>query len=414
MKKSLLALAVAAALPAAAQAQSNITLYGIADVGLEYSNGGANSTNTQAGKSGIRVQSSLGTGSRLGIRGSENLGGGLSAIFQIEHRFSIDTGDTAGGNVFLLPGATNTAFNNKFWNGIAWAGIQGGWGRVTLGRQYTPIFDVVQPADFAAYQYYNNWSFTQGDNIGGAAGAFVPMGPVRTDNSIKYTSPSFGGLTVVATYAFGENYFGNTPGCTVGAGGVVSCPAVTGSDINGTQDVWGIAAGWKMGGLYLAGGYHSFSNKVPFTSNGALFGTQNTVYKDVWLATASYDFGGFGLSLGYSVSNFEQQFSAATALGKPSLSNILFSAYAKFGPGRFIVNGYYSDVQDFRSAAAVNAKGGDALNLGLTYAWPLSNRTTLYATVGLNDTSPLLANNVTVNNDIDGRQRYAIGLQHRF
>jgi predicted porin len=406
MKKSLLALAVAAALPAAAQAQSNITLYGIADIGVEYSNGAANSTNTQAGKSGIRVQSSLGTGSRLGIRGSENLGGGLSAIFTIEHRFNIDTGDTAGGNVFVLPGTTNTAFNNKFWNGLAWAGIQGGWGRVTLGRQYTPIFDVALPADFSGYWYYNNWSSTQGDNIGGGPGAFVPMGPVRTDNSIKYTSPSFGGLTVVATYAFGENYYGNTPAaCTTGC--------QTGSDINGTQDIWGIAAGWKMGGLYLAGGYHSFSNKVGYYSNGTL-ATANAVYKDVWLATASYDFGGFGLSLGYSVSNFDQQFTALTAKTSPSLSNILFSAYANFGPGKFIVNGYYSDVKDFRTAAAVNAVGGDALQIGLTYAWPLSNRTTLYATVGLNDTSPLIANNVTINNGIDSRQRYAIGLNHRF
>ena len=406
MKKSLLALAVAAALPAAAQAQSNITLFGIADIGVEYSNGAANSTNTQAGKSGIRVQSSLGTGSRLGIRGSENLGGGLSAIFTIEHRFNLDTGDTAGGNVFVLPGTTNTAFNNKFWNGLAWAGIQGGWGRVTLGRQYTPIFDVALPADFAGYWYYNNWSSTQGDNIGGGPGAFVPMGPVRTDNSIKYTSPSFGGLTVVATYAFGENYYGNTP-----ASCITTCQ--TGSDINGTQDIWGIAAGWKMGGLYLAGGYHSFSNKNGFYSNGSL-ATGNAVYKDVWLATASYDFGGFGLSLGYSVSNFDQQFTPTTALTSPSLSNILFSAYAKFGPGRFILSGYYSDVSDFRTAAAVNAVGGDALQLGLTYAWPLSNRTTLYASLGLNDTSPLIANNVTINNGIDSRQRYAIGLNHRF
>lgn len=406
MKKSLLALAVAAALPAAAQAQSNITLYGIADIGVEYSNGGANSTNTQAGKSGIRVQSSLGTGSRLGIRGSENLGGGLSAIFTIEHRFNLDTGDTAGGNVFVLPGTTNTAFNNKFWNGLSWAGLKGGWGQVTLGRQYTPIFDVALPADFSGYWYYNNWSSTQGDNIGGAPGVFVPMGPVRTDNSIKYTSPTFGGLTVVATYAFGENYYGNTP-----AACITGCQ--TGSDINGKQDIWGIAAGWKMGGLYLAGGYHSFSNNVGYYSNGSL-ATSNAVYKDVWLATASYDFGGFGLSLGYSVSDFTQQFTALTAKTSPQLSNILFSAYANFGPGKFIVNGYYSEVKDFRTAVTTPAQGGNALNLGVTYAWALSNRTTLYATLGLNDTSPLLANNVTINNGIDSRQRYAIGLNHKF
>ena len=114
------------------------------------------------------------------------------------------------------------------------------------------------------------------------------------------------------------------------------------------------------------------------------------------------------------MSNFDQQFTALTAKTSPSLSNILFSAYANFGPGKFIVNGYYSDVKDFRTAAAVNAVGGDALQIGLTYAWPLSNRTTLYATVGLNDTSPLIANNVTINNGIDSRQRYAIGLNHRF
>jgi predicted porin len=121
----------------------------------------------------------------------------LSAIFPIEHLFSLDIGDTAGGNIFLLPGQTNASGNNKFWNAGAWAGLKGAWGQVSLGRQYTPLFDALAPADFSAYWYYNNWQGTQGDSFGGTVGGTAPIGPIRTDNSIKYVSPGFGGLTYV-------------------------------------------------------------------------------------------------------------------------------------------------------------------------------------------------------------------------
>ena len=407
MKKSILALALAAALPAIAQAQSSIVLYGIVDGAIEYANQNANSSSSQLGKSGFRVSSSVGTGTRLGVRGSENLGGGLSAIFQIEHRFNLDTGDTAGGNIFLLPGQTNSTLNNKFWNGLSMAGLRGGWGQVTLGRQYTPLYDVVAPADFSAYMYYNNWQGSQGDSFGGTVGSSAPIGPTRTDNSIKYVSPSFGGLTVYATYAFGENYYGNTPNNTT--------TGQIGSDLTGTQDVWGVGAGWKMGGLYIGGGYQDYSNKPHWYSGNT--GTANsTVYKNVWAATASYNFGGFGLSLGYSKSEFDQAFyNYATTVRtnyKPSLENILLSAFVNLGPGKLILNAYQTEFKGWYSSATAPLRNGSGLQLGLAYAWPLSNRTSIYAALGMNDAS--INQTTTAINKLDDRQRYAVGLTHRF
>jgi len=418
MKKTLLALSVAAAPTAAAYAQSSIVLYGIADGAIEYANQSANSTSSQLGQAGVRVGSSIGAGSRLGVRGTENLGSGLSAIFQIEHRFNLDTGDTAGGNIFLLPGQINSSANNKFWNAGAWVGLKGAWGQVTLGRQYTPLFDALAPADFSAYFYYNNWQGTQGDSFGGTVGVTAPIGPIRTDNSIKYVSPSLGGLTVYATYAFGENYYGTTPAGT--SSGQI------GSDLTGTLDIWGVGAGWQMGGWYLSGGYQDYSHKpywhpAAASSTPATLSANSSVYKSVWAATASYNFGGFGLSAGYSKSEFDQAFyTYATGVKtnyKPSVDNILLSAFVNLGPGKLILNGYQTQFKGWYGGSTTGTstsalKNESGLQIGLTYLWPLSNRTAVYTAFGMNDVS--LNQSTTAIYKLDDRQRYAVGLTHRF
>ena len=116
MKKSLLALAIAAALPAIAQAQTNIVLNGSIDMSLESVNDDANDGNG----SDLKITNGVWGGSRLAIVGTEELGGGLKGIFNIEHRFSPDTGTVTSGATF--------------WAGQAWVGLQGGFGTVRLGR----------------------------------------------------------------------------------------------------------------------------------------------------------------------------------------------------------------------------------------------------------------------------------------
>ncbi len=101
MRKSLLAVALAFAFPTAF-AQSSVTLYGIVDVGVEYLDVG--------NLSSTRIASGISQGSRWGIRGTEVLGGGYSAVFTLESRFSIDTGSvTNNDSVYWCRPAGSTA-----------------------------------------------------------------------------------------------------------------------------------------------------------------------------------------------------------------------------------------------------------------------------------------------------------------
>jgi predicted porin len=381
MKKSLLAVAVAAALPTFAQAQSSVTLFGLLDASVEYSDSQANATVANGvvteGKGGMRLANGVGYGSRFGVRGTEDLGGGLRAIFTIEHRLNIDTGDTSGG-----PGVTG---QQKFWNGQAWVGLSGGWGQLTAGRQYSPIFWMLIPADFTSYGYYNNWAATSGNNVQ-TVGAFITQGPIRLDNSLAYRSPTIGGLTVYATYAFGENLQNSAlPG---------------GSDQAGTGDIWGLAAGWQLGGLYAGLGYHAADNKAFGT--GATTVSAQAAFKDVLAATLSYKWTNFGASLGYTQLNFKN-----IAGSDPGISNIMLSLFANVGPGTLFVNATQREYSDF-----TGARNDSGLDLGVTYRVPLSKRTDWYVAYGLNDVSGIQA--PTANVLIDSQNRFALGVRHLF
>jgi predicted porin len=363
MKKSLLAVAVAAALPTFAQAQSSITMFGILDASVEYSNEDANRVPSSTGQTlnagadaGLRLNNGTQSGSRFGVRGVEDLGGGLKAIFTIEHRLSVDTGDTAGGGF--------NAANGKFWNGQAWVGLETRFGNVTMGRQYSPIFWALIPADFTGYGFYNNWAgFT-----GAGFSPITPQGPIRLDNSVSYKSPTMGGLTVYATYAFGENLSNATT-----------------ANLGASNDIWGVAAGWQLGGLYLGAGYHS----IDTSTAGGL--------ESVLAATASYKFTSFGASVGYT----QQEY-----LGGDEVSSILVSAFANLGPGTLFVNATMVS-PDF-----AGLRNDDSLQLGVAYSVPLSKRTNWYVGVGTNDFTGLQSTASTVT--IDNALRATVGLRHLF
>ena len=124
MKRSLIALAVLGAFAGAASAQSSVTIYGSLDQALSKGNGGTAPNNGANGTSKAwQVRQS--NGSRLGFRGNEDLGGGLSAQFQIEHRFTPDDGAAA----------------NPFWAGRSYVQLtSAAAGSVYLGREYDPAF----------------------------------------------------------------------------------------------------------------------------------------------------------------------------------------------------------------------------------------------------------------------------------
>ncbi|RZT39439.1 porin [Cupriavidus agavae] len=184
MKKALFALAAAGtcALSGVASAQSNVTLYGIVDAGIEY----ANHTGTAAQNgSSVKVSSGNMSGSRWGLRGTEDLGNGLKAIFTLESGFDIDTGTSGQGN--------------RLFGRQAFVGLQGTFGTVTLGRQQNSLYDL-----FGAYDPMGVGPKYSLNSVDSAFNG-------RADNALKYTG-KFGGLTTTAFYSTGRDNNGEVPG----------------------------------------------------------------------------------------------------------------------------------------------------------------------------------------------------------
>lgn len=172
----------------------SVQLYGVMDTGVEYLNNVG-----KAGDSVVRATQLTGqTPSRWGLRGSEDLGGGLGAIFRLENGFSVTNGAlNQGGRMF---------------GRAAYVGLSNPWGTLTFGRQQEMLWTAL----------------LQADNIGSAAFSMVDFDPflasAREDNSVAY-SGKFGNLTVGATFSLGRDTLapGNCAGQAPGEG--VACHA---------------------------------------------------------------------------------------------------------------------------------------------------------------------------------------------
>lgn len=194
MKKSLLALAVLGAFAGAAQAQSSVTIYGIVDTGVVYSskvvNAAANGTGSK-----FELKSGVVQGSRLGFKGVEDLGGGLSAVFNLEAGFANDTGaQSVAGNLF----------NRK-----SVVGLAGGFGTVLLGRQ-TDFADTISA--YTSVADFGGVTNNVGHNLDRLQG-------FRTNNSVSYTTNNLSGFTGNVTYGFGEQAGQTSAGQSFGLGG---------------------------------------------------------------------------------------------------------------------------------------------------------------------------------------------------
>ncbi|MFZ5509017.1 MAG: porin [Pseudomonadota bacterium] len=344
MQKKLIVAAVAGALAAPlAIAQSNVTIYGIADVGVEWGDSGFGNK--------FRVQSGQASGSRLGFKGSEDLGGGLKANFTLEMGFALDNGqltthNSQTGNA--QPGAAGSTVSNTaptttgtvIFARQAWAGLSGNFGEVNLGRQYTPLF----------------WVLLNSDPVGAGTGAtpfnLYLLGPhtttlntqssrrARSDNSITYKTPTFGGFNAMALYSTGnENNVNNT------------------AEDDGRE--WGVNATWAGGPIWVGLGYQNIDGAV-----GA--GTQNPETKN-WALGASYKFGMAKLFASYNAGKGTDNTGAEVQ--KANVWSI--GANINAGPGYVSVT--YTDLNDKLAANA------DARLFGIGYNYPLSKRTDVYA-----------------------------------
>ena len=202
MKKSLIAMAVLAA-SGVASAQSTVTLYGLADVFV----GSTRVKTSGAGLSTSQRQTVVdGSGfntSRFGLKGSEDLGGGLKANFLLEGGYDISTG-AANNYTNPFTGVSSSATFGR----QSWVGVSGGFGELKLGKMWTP-YDEVKGSGAAAFD----------------ANIFAPANGVwlsnsyqdRPGNSIYYSTPNFSGFSAAASYSFGENKT-----AAVDAGSIVS------------------------------------------------------------------------------------------------------------------------------------------------------------------------------------------------
>ncbi len=350
MKKTLVAMAALAAV--SAFAQSSVTLYGRVDAGLFSSNGlavtaGVPSTTVKLRQTGINNGSAVGlTGSRWGMRGTEDLGGGLNAGFKIENRFNIDDG-------------AGTQAGPLLFGGESFVSLSGGFGTVKLGRIFTAFDDLraiaVSKNNFDAawtpvgdvYGAYNNTPGTVEANR-------VTDYDGRGNSAIKYESPNFGGVSGALMYAFGENKtatqkaglqisghikYANGP-LAVGFG--LQTEKAGGASLVPTKKHSAISAAYDLGVVALSGGINNskatggakdteFSLGVTMPLGAAAISAGFASSKSKLAGATSGKGSGFGVSATYAMSKRTTLYTGLKstnrkdAAGLKNLDNDLFS-----------------------------------------------------------------------------------------
>ncbi|SDH97162.1 porin [Paraburkholderia phenazinium] len=192
MKKTLIVAGIMGAFAINAHAQSSVTLYGTLDAGLVY-------TNNQGGHNNWQQGSGTVSDTYFGLRGSEDLGGGLHAIFTLESGFNLNNGKFA---------ESNTMFNRQ-----AFVGLQSDqYGTLTLGRQYDSVVDYLGPLSEAGSGYGNNLAAHPFDNDN-LDNSF------SIKNAVKYQSANYAGLRFGGLYGFSNDagQFANNRAWSAGA-----------------------------------------------------------------------------------------------------------------------------------------------------------------------------------------------------
>jgi predicted porin len=350
MKKLVIAAAVLGAFAGTAQAQSSVTLFGVVDTNITHINssdvpvasldypagskGTTSSSRTFFDNSGINS-------SRLGFRGTEDLGGGLKAGFWLEAGFNSNNGSGSGtsdGNGAGYAGEAGTGGGLTFNRRSTVSLIGQNWGEVRVGRDYSPTFWNAANVDPFGY-----------NGIGEIASLLFEgpsvMGPasVRISNSVSYLTPAtLGGFFVQASYAIGgnpTNYLG------------------TSAD-NNDGDYAGINVGYQNGPLY-AGVATSYTSFALSADNGGYHTTNLGVSYD--LGVVKPDF-------------FWQTSSVNTLDGRATTDVYSIGAVVPVGQGEIRLNYNHASGKDEFS-------GNHANVYGIGYVYNLSKRTALYGII---------------------------------
>ncbi len=317
MKKKILAAALVASLPLFAQAQTAVTMYGVVDASV-----GIEDTDTPGTDSTFVVQSGTQSTSRIGFRGTEELGNGLKAMFNIEADVFLDTG---AGN--------NTLFQRR-----AVVGLEGGFGAVTVGREYSPAAAIALASDALGHGFY-----------GSSLSSFVGTERLtrRLSNSVNYKSKAWNGVTVGAAYSAGEQQTGESrdlKGVSLEATnfGIYLGAAYQETDLpTGKKKEFASGAGYKWSDFEVRAGYLVAD---PAGSNNAyeqlnIGGTYATGPNKFFVQAQRQELGngakgnGFTLAYSYTLSKRTNLYSTFAILKNNDIGTFgLSSAGGTFGP----------------------------------------------------------------------------------
>lgn len=369
---SAIALASTTLLTGAVQAQTSVTMYGIVDLAVRRSN--------HQGPTGDDNLTSMISGgvapSRLGWNISEDLGGGLKAIANMEHRFQADSGIVdPPGNVFFQQ---------------SWVGVQSDtWGRVTLGRQFNVLTDAVA-TNFSSFK-----------TIGPFLNSFKPeialsLG-VRNDNQAKYAL-NLGGFTFEAQWSADEPGFSTTLGKSMGG-----------------------MAKYAFGPVSVAGGYLQREDDAGRDAKGYVVG-------------AGYQSGPLYLNASYARNTFDDGLNTALLLVGTGADNAIagsrpdqlatrvdYRSMWSLGGTYLLTTALNLGVQYWRIDQSYHTPGapdgkGDFYALLADYA--LSKRTSVYAAVEYSKLDELQLTNMMASpaapNGETNRTAYMVGIRHRF
>lgn len=356
MKKSLIALAVAGAFATPAfAATSNVDVYGVMNVGV---------FSVDADVTGDdRSTSVTSNASRIGFKGTEDLGGGLKALWQIETGVNADESGGFGGG------------RNTF------VGLGGGFGTVLLGKHDTPMKLLGRSVD--------NFGDTYADsrNLLGATAAGSTAFDLRTDNTIAYISPSFSGVTLIGAYVADHNQTGDGAECA------------SGLDCNVT-DAYSVSAAYNNGPLMAGLGYERHN-----VDAGA-----SEIDRSMWRLVGGYTFGNFKLGAQYEKGSADTGLLPADRKG--------WGLFGNYAMGNITLKANYLTVGDYEGT---NDSGAKQYTLGADYA--LSKRTTAYALYAKvkNDTNGGfgLGANSTSSDSTSGNLNsdpsvFGVGVKHTF
>lgn len=358
MKKQLIAAAMSVALSQLAWAQNNVTVYGMLDAGVVVERGGTAGSVTKVG-------SGIAGGSRLGFKGSEDLGGGSTALFVLESGIQLDTGMSGQGGL---------TFGRQAFVGLA----NDRAGTLTIGRQYAPHYLATVFADpFASGTPADEKNLITAVSDGG-----------RMSNSIKYASPRWQGFSGEAAWSAGEVIGNSNAGRAAG-----------------------VAIAYDNGPLALRLAWHDKNNDTATTSLGS---ARNS------FAAATYAFPLAKLYLAYGVNkglfsstlrNAANPYGYAATPTALALTDDSTDALAglsvPLGPHTLMASWIHKDDK--------TAGNRDADQFGLGYRYTLSPRTNVYAVVAhmrnRNGASYTLGN---ASDGGSGNRAASVGMQHAF